>query len=180
MTGSDREADAVLGGDDMLAVGVLTGTHGVGGDLKLKVFSGDSEHLRGVHEALFRGERGEKRLRLESVRPQPGAAIVKVADVATVEQARRLVGYEMWVPRAQAVPLGDGEYYTADLCRCRLLFGEEVIGPVVSVWDVGPTQLLEVRGKAGKTHLVPFTDHFIGVVDVGGRRIFLRMDEVVR
>ncbi|HEY9595232.1 MAG TPA: ribosome maturation factor RimM, partial [Spirochaetia bacterium] len=131
MTGSDRAADAGQGGgecapsgvagQDMLAAGVVTGTHGVGGDLKLKVFSGNAEHLRGLHEAVFRGDRGEKTLRLSSVRPQANGAILRVEDVVTVEQARRLVGYEMWVPRAQAAPLGDGEYYTADLCRCRLL-----------------------------------------------------------
>ena len=84
------------------------------------------------------------------------------------------------MPRPQAARLLDGEYYAADLCRCRLWFGEEEIGSVRSVWDGGPSQLLEVQGKAGRTFLVPFTDHFIGDVDLATGKIFLKEDEIVR
>ncbi len=164
----------------MLAVGVVTGTHGVSGELRLKSLSGESEHLVGLREAVFSKGRIEKRLRLSSMKPQPGGAIMKVADVDTPEQAKRLVGFEMWVPRAQASPLGTDEFYAADLCRCSLWFGDEEIGRVQSVWDGGPAQLLEVRGVTGKTHLVPFTAHFIGAVELERGRISLLEDEIVR
>jgi 16S rRNA processing protein RimM len=164
----------------MLAVGVVTSTHGVSGELKLKSFSGQADHLLVLKEALFLRGSQEKRLVLESVRPQPPGVIIKIAGVDTPERALRLVGWEIWVPRGQAAQLETGEYYEADLCTCSLWFGEEEIGPVRSVWDGGPAQLLEVQGKEGKTHLVPFTDHFIGAVELERGRIFIKGDEILR
>jgi 16S rRNA processing protein RimM len=158
----------------MLAVGVVTATHGIGGEVKLKSFSGEAGHLVALSEALFVRGAEQKRLAIERVRAQPAGALLKFAGLDTPETARRMVGWEMWVPRAQAAPLASGEYYEADLCRCSLWLGEREIGPVRSVWDGGPAQLLEVQGEGGKTHLVPFTDHFVGAVEMDRRRIYLR------
>jgi 16S rRNA processing protein RimM len=163
-----------------LAVGVVTATHGIGGELKVKSFSGANEHLLALCEASFRKGREQKLLSLDSVRPQAQGVIVKVRGIDVPELARRLVGYELWVPRGQASRLGDGEYYAADLCRCTLWFGEEEIGKVRSVLDAGASPLLEVQGKGGKTFLVPFIDHFIADVEVEKGRIVLREDEIVR
>jgi 16S rRNA processing protein RimM len=165
---------------DMLAVGVVTATHGIGGELKLKSFSGEAGHLVGLREGLFIRGGERKRLVIERVRAQVQGVLLKLAGLDTPETARRLVGWEMWVPRAQAAPLGSGEYYEADLCRCSLWLGEKEIGPVRSVWDGGPAQLLEVNGADGRTYLVPFTDHFVDAVDIARRRISLRGDEILR
>jgi 16S rRNA processing protein RimM len=98
----------------------------------------------------------------------------------TPEKARALVGSELWVPRAKAARLLPGEFYMADLCRCRLWLGGEEVGPVRSVWDGGPAALLEVEGKGGRVFLVPFTEHFVGEVDPAAGRIELKDAEIVR
>lgn len=165
---------------ELLAVGVITGTHGVLGWLKVRSYSEESGHLVALHEALFRKGAAERRLPVEAVRAMPGGALLKLRGMDTPERARGLVGHELWVPRPQAAPLREGEYYVADLVGCGVWFGEEEIGSVRSVWDGGPSQLLEVVDRKGTTHLVPFEDHFVGDVDIGKGRIFLREDEVVR
>jgi 16S rRNA processing protein RimM len=167
-------------GGGSLAVGVVTATHGIGGEIKVKSLSGENDHLLVLREASFRKGREEKLLAFESVRPQAQGVIVKVRGFDVPEVARRLIGYELWVPRGQAARRGSDEYYASDLCGCTLWFGQEEIGVVRSVWDGGPSQLLEVHAKGGKTFLVPFTDHFIGEVEVEKRRIFLKEDEIVR
>jgi 16S rRNA processing protein RimM len=166
--------------EELLTVGVVTGTHGVGGELKVKSYSGFSEHILVLREALFRKGREEKRLRLDFVRPQPSGVILKITGIETPEQARRFVGYEIWVPRPQAARLLEGEYYAADLCLCSVWFGEEEIGSVRSVLEGGASDLLEVQSNGGRTFLVPFIDHFIGDVQLEKRKIFLREDEIVR
>jgi 16S rRNA processing protein RimM len=159
---------------------VITGTHGVSGWLKVRSYSDESNHLLALREALFRKGATERLLPIEAVRPTPRGVLLKIRGMDTPERARSLVGQELWVPRPQAAQLLDGEYYAADLCRCSVWFKEEEIGSVRSVWDGGPAQLLEVLGREGKTHLVPFTDHFVGEVDIGNGRIFLREDEIIR
>jgi len=165
---------------DLLAVGVITGTRGVHGELKGKSFSGQPGRLEGLAEVLFRKGGRERKLRVESVQKAQRGMVLTIAGIDTPEKARGLIGYEIWVPRSHAAALGEGEYYTADLCACSVWFGEELIGPVRSVWEGGASQLLEVRDRRGKTVLVPFTDHFVGDVDLGAGRISLRDDEIVR
>ena len=52
---------------DMLAVGVVTSTHGITGELKLKSYSGLADHLLVLREALFLRGGQEKRLVLDGV-----------------------------------------------------------------------------------------------------------------
>jgi 16S rRNA processing protein RimM len=165
---------------DLLAVGAVTGTHGIEGAIKVKSLSGIVDHLLVLREAVFRRGQVEKTLAFEWVRPQPSGVIVKVRGFATPEEARGLVGYQMWVPRAQAALLGDAEYYEADICRCVVWLGGERVGAVRSVMDSGPSQLLEVVRGDGTSFLVPFTEHFIGEVDMAAKTIALKDVGIVR
>ena len=164
----------------LLAVGVIASTHGIGGELKVRSLSGQIGHLLALRSVLLRKGHVEKPVVLEWVRRQDPGVIVKVAGLDTPERARSLVGSEIWVPRTAAAPLDADEYYAADLCRCSLWFGEEEVGGVRSVWEGGPAQLLEIVGKEGKTWLVPFSEHFIGDVDIGAGMIRLKEDEIIR
>lgn len=163
----------------LLAVGVITSTHGVAGDLKVRSFSGEAAHLLGLRGALLRKGAVERRVSFLQVRPQGTGVILRVQGLDSPEKARSLVGFEIWVPRSQAAPLADGEYYQADLCGCTVWVGDQDVGTVRSVWEGGPAQLLEVVGRGGKTFLVPFSEHFVGDVDIAGGRIRLTGDEVL-
>jgi 16S rRNA processing protein RimM len=114
------------------------------------------------------------------VRQRSTDVLVRFSGIDTREKAQALAGFELWVEREHAAPLAEGEFYAADLCKCSLYYGEQLIGTVRSVVDAGPNQLLEVARAEGKTLLVPFIDHFIAEVDVEGGRISLREDYIVR
>jgi len=164
----------------LLAVGVITSTWGIAGELKVRTFSGEAGHLLGLRGALLRKGSVERAVSFVHVRRQGAGVMVRVQGLETPEKARALIGFEIWVSRAQAAPLARGEYYEADLCRCTLWFGDEEIGRVRSVWEAGPTQLLEIEGRKGRTFLVPFSEHFIGDVDLERGTIRLTEDEIIR
>jgi 16S rRNA processing protein RimM len=159
---------------DMLAVGVVASTHGLKGELTVRSFSGRIEHLGHLREVLLRRGAEERRASVQSVRPKPPHAVMKIEGVDSPEQARRLQGFEIWIPRSDLAPLQGGEFYAVDLCRCGLYFGEERLGSVRAIVEAGPSQMLEVQDPRGKVFLVPFIDHFVGEVDVTGGRIELR------
>jgi 16S rRNA processing protein RimM len=166
--------------NERLAVGVVTGTHGVAGALKVKSLSGALEHLLGLREAEFKGRNCSQVLEFESVRPQAPNVIVKVRGIDSPEAGRRWVGSELWVARAQAAPLARGEYYEADLCQCAVWCAGREIGRVRSVWDGGAASLLEVLTTEGRSFLIPFQDHFVAEVDREGGKIHLTGDELLR
>jgi 16S rRNA processing protein RimM len=165
---------------DLLAVGVIRAAHGVRGELRVRSFSGDNEGLLKLRRVVARKRGVEKPLDIAGSRNRPPDVLLRVAGVETREEAQRLVGFELWAERASAAPLAAGEYYEADLCRCRLFFADELIGSVRSVVDTGAAPLLEISRPDGASVLVPFVEHFIGEVDVAGGRIALKEDYVVR
>ena len=110
----------------LLAVGVISSTHGIAGELKVKSYSGEHAHLLGLREALLRKGDVERTVTFEWVRRQDPGVIVKVEGLETPEKARALVGWEIWVARSSADPLGSNEYYAADLCRC-LIFVRDTL-----------------------------------------------------
>lgn len=164
---------------DLLAVGLITSTHGIAGELKVRSLSGETAHLLGLRDALLRKGATEKPATFSRVKRQGSGLLVQVKGLETPEKARSLIGFEIWVPRTQAAPLGRGEYYAADLCRCSLRFNGREVGRVRSVWGGGPTPLLEVVGKGGVVFLVPFSEHFVGDVDLEGGTILLKEGELL-
>jgi len=165
---------------DLIAVGIVRAAHGVRGELAVESYSGSLTHFSRLRAASLRKKGSERLLGIESVRQRSTDVLVRFSGIDTREKAQALAGFELWVEREHAAPLAEGEFYAADLCKCSLYYGEQLIGTVRSVVDAGPNQLLEVARAEGKTLLVPFIDHFIAEVDVEGGRISLREDYIVR
>ena len=81
---------------------MITGAHGIAGEVKLKLFADDVSSYRSFNDGA---------LTLKSVR----GVIARFAEVADRTAAEVLRGTELTVPRSALPPLGEGEYYHADL-----------------------------------------------------------------
>jgi 16S rRNA processing protein RimM len=165
---------------ERMAVGAVSAAHGTSGEVRVKSFSGETDHLLRLREVALRRFGVERTVAVEACRPAPPDVLVKFAGVDDREAAQALTGWELWVDRSRAAPLAEGEYYAVDLCRCGVFVGAERVGAVRAVCETGHAPLLEVRTGDGRTVMVPFTDHFVGEVDVAAGRVELRDDEVVR
>ncbi|MFW6223682.1 MAG: ribosome maturation factor RimM, partial [Spirochaetota bacterium] len=162
---------------DELAVGFIRGAHGVAGEVKLGSYSGELEHLEALTEVSLRCSAGAtRRLAIEHVRLTHREALVKFQGVDSREAALELQRCEVWVPRSQAARRREDEYYIADLIGCELRApgeGTEALARVVSVWETGNGEILEVETPEGKIFNVPFREPFIGEVDTEHRMIEL-------
>jgi 16S rRNA processing protein RimM len=144
-----------------LTVGFVRGAHGTQGEVKVGSYSGELEHLLSLSEVTLRCHSGERRLKIEQVRLAHSEALVKFAGVDTRDEAARLTRCELWAPRAAASPRGEDEYYIADLIGCGLYSAEAPERPtarVVSVWNSGICDMLEVETESGQTYNVPFRE----------------------
>jgi len=163
-----------------MAVGAVRAAHGTAGEVRVQSFSGETDHLLRLAEVRLRRGGAERTAAVEAARPAAHHVLVKFSGVDDRDAAQALVGWELWVDRSRAAPLAEGEFYTADLCRCGLFVGNERVGEVTGICETGHAPLLEVRTGDGRTVMVPFTDHFVGEVDVAAGRVELRDEEVVR
>ncbi len=131
-----------------VTLAVIIGAHGVGGEVRLKVFADDLS----VHKSFNNGA-----LTLKSLR-EGNQVIARFAEITDRTAAERMRGIELTVPRNALPPLGEGEYYHADLIGLPAVStaGED-LGRVVAVENFGAGDVLEIERSDGNRFMVPMT-----------------------
>jgi len=150
--------------DDQVALAAIAGAHGIGGEVRLKLFAQSAESLK--HHRQVRV--GERLLTLASLKGDR-TPIARFAEIPDRTAAEALRGQLVTVPRSALPPLEEGEYYHADLIGlpCESAAGE-ALGHVVAVEDFGAGDLLEIEKPDGRRTMVPFR---AGVADLVDGRI---------
>lgn len=151
-----------------LAAGRLGAPRGVRGDLRIQSYSGEFEHIFALKEAELARDGVKLRLRVLRSSLGPGGATMAFEGYSTPEAARRLTGMDILVPRSDAAPLKENEWYIADLVELSLVpvGGGEAFGRVASVVEGGAEPWLEALLSGGERVLVPFRKEFIGAIDL--------------
>ena len=134
-----------------VTLAVIIGAHGVGGEVRLKLFAESVAGLK-AHKSFNDGS-----LTLKSLR-DGNNIIARFAEISDRNAAERMRGTELTVPRDALPPLGDGEYYHADLIGLPAVSGAgDDLGRVVAVENFGAGDVLEIEGPDGKRFMVPMT-----------------------
>ena len=156
--------------DKRIALAAVAGAHGVRGEVKLKLF-GDSIDSLARQPSLTVGG---KPLLLKDVRAGSKTAIARFEGISSREAAEALRGSLVEIDREALPPLGEGEYYHADLVGLPCVDSDGVaVGTVATVEDFGAGELLEVEKPDGKRSLIPFR---AGIADLVDGRIVLDPD----
>ncbi|WP_447724392.1 ribosome maturation factor RimM [Sphingomonas koreensis] len=136
-----------MANDSPVTLAVIIGAHGVTGEVRLKVFAEDLS----VHRSFNGGA-----LTLKSVRHGNNGAIARFAEIPDRTAAEKLRGTELAVPRTALPPLGEGEYYHADLIGLAAVSeAGEAIGTVVTVENFGAGDVIEIERPDTKRFMVP-------------------------
>jgi 16S rRNA processing protein RimM len=140
-----------LNADRPVTLAAIIGAHGVAGEVRLKLFGEGVAALR-----RFRAF-NDSALTLEKLKDDgKGGAIARFAEVADRTAAERLRGTALTVPRSALPPLGEGEYYHADLLGLPVVStAGEALGTCVTVENYGAGDVLEIERPDGKRFMVP-------------------------
>jgi 16S rRNA processing protein RimM len=159
----------------MVCLGVVTGPHGVRGDVRIRSYTARPEDV--VAYGDLYDEVGERYFRARFRGVVRGAVVARFEGVDDRDAAERLRGLKLYVPRA-ALPATDAEeYYHADLVglRAELIGGEDgaprPLGLVSAVEDFGAGPVLEIAIEGKPPVMVPFTRAVVPAVDLAAGRI---------
>jgi 16S rRNA processing protein RimM len=132
-----------------VTLAVIIGAHGVGGEVRLKLFAESLDSLK-AHSSFSDGK-----LTLKSLRPGNNI-IARFAEITDRNAAEAARGTELTVPRDVLPPLAEGEYYHGDLIGlpCVSTDGED-LGLCVAVENFGAGDVLEVERPDKKRFMVP-------------------------
>jgi 16S rRNA processing protein RimM len=132
-----------------VTLAVIIGAHGVGGEVRLKLFAEHANSLQ-AHSSFSEG-----RLSLKSLRTGNNI-IARFAEITDRNGAEAARGTELTVPRDLLPALAEGEYYHADLIGlpCVSTDGAD-LGVCVAVENFGAGDVLEVERPDKKRFMVP-------------------------
>ena len=153
-----------------VALAAVAGAHGIKREVRLKLFDEDIAILK-AHDTVVVG--GEQR-RIRELRDANKTAIARLDGVSDRTAAEALRGQLVEVDRAALPPLGEGEYYHADLVGLPCVDDAgSPIGSVAAIENFGAGDLIEVLLPSGKRSLIPFREP---IAVLGEDRIVLDPD----
>ena len=143
-----------------LEVGKLTNTHGIKGEMKLELWCDDIDYIK-QFKTLYLDGNGKEALTLVSARPQKNNAIVKFAEIASIDEAEGYKGKVLYGNRDDAV-IDEGATYIQDIIGCYVVNAdtEEEYGKVVDVLNYGASDILEIESW-GKHKYIPMIPDII-------------------
>jgi 16S rRNA processing protein RimM len=145
-----------------ISVARIAKTQGNRGEVAADLLTDFPERFTRLRQVLLEkpGE-GSLELVLESCWFHKNRVILRFQGINSIDQAKKLAGYEVTVSEAERVSLPAGTYYQHDLRGCSLVgkSGEDY-GEVIEVVQYGPNYLLRIKGAA-KEFLVPFVDNYL-------------------
>jgi 16S rRNA processing protein RimM len=108
--------------------------------------------------------------------------VLHFAGVDSIDDAEKLRGLVVAIPRAERALLGEDEVYVGDLIGCSLVdvapSTARTIGVIEDVdRDAGPVALLVVRGQESDEILVPFAKAYLRQIDLKAKRVEMALPE---
>ena len=115
---------------------------------------------------------------LDRVEMHPRGAPLKGAP--TREEAERLNGIELYVPRDKLPATDDDEYYHADLIGlAAVTMADQPLGKVIAIHNFGAGDIIEIAPPRGPTMLLPFTNAVVPTVDLLAGRVVIELPEEI-
>ena len=157
----------------MVLVGAVAGAFGVKGEVRLRAFTEKRDGV--ISYGPLYGEDGKVLLKPKSWRELKDGVVVVAPEVKTREDAEKLRGTRLYVPRANLPAPADDEFYVVDLLGCRAeAMDGKVLGDICAVWNFGAGDIIEYRPPNGGPNVrVTFTRETTPLVDLSGKRVVL-------
>lgn len=162
--------------EQFFQVGVISSTHGVRGEVKVYPTTDDPARFKLLKEVLLDTGRTRVPVQIERVRFFKQMVIVKFKGYDSLNDVEPLRQASLFVPRDQAVPLMEDEYYVADLLGMDVVTEDEkLFGRIADVMQTGANDVYVIKSPQHGEVLVPAIAECILEVSVEENRMKIRL-----
>ena len=163
--------------DSLVVVGIILGSHGVHGELRVRVLS-DVPHRFNQGETLYLGSQPFPIL--SSSRGRSDNLIIKLQGIDTPGDARELAGQELSCVADSAPHLPENEYFHYQLMGLRVLTEEgELLGRITEIIVTGSNDVYVVSGDKGEI-LLPALSQVVRQVNLEAGTMEVRLMDGLR
>lgn len=158
--------------DELMAVAMVAGTHGLRGDLKLRALPTAAAALPQLRELYLQASDGSLALhRIVQSKPHKQHLLVRLAGLESLDAVQPLVG-QTALARCRDLPAhSPDEPYWYELEGVAVIDRRRgPLGRVVGLFATGAHDILTIDGDLGEI-LIPFIPQFVGEVDAAARTL---------
>lgn len=142
--------------DDFFKVGVISSTHGVRGEVKVFPTTDDPKRFKKLKEVILSNDKETINVEIEGVKFFKQLVILKFKGIDSLNDVEKFRGYELLIPRANAVRLNKDEYYSADLIDLKVISDDgRYTGTLFDVLQTGANDVYEIHLDDGREILLP-------------------------
>lgn len=155
-----------MSSDELVLIGKVTATHGIKGELRISLFSGDADTLLSVDTVLLKQPgREAKAFDVLSSRLHGKKVLLALKPFSNINEVLALVGSELYVHRFQLPELESDEYYWRDLIGMQVVTStEEDLGQLIEILATGSNDVFVVKGVRGEL-LIPAIEDVVLEID---------------
>lgn len=157
-----------------VCVARIGAAHGVRGAVRLWTFTEDPLAVKDYGPLMTKD--GMRQFEVMHLREAKDHLVVTLKGIATRDDAERLNGLELYVPRDRLPETEDDEYYHADLIGlAAVTAAEQPLGKVIAIHNFGAGDIIEIAPPQGATMLLPFTNAVVPTVDLANGRVVIEL-----
>lgn len=158
---------------DLICLGVITGAHGIKGEVKVKSFTGAPRDID--RYGPLQNEDASQSFVLRVTGHAQDDLRVKIEGCDDRNQAEALKGTGLYLSRNQLPELEEEEFYQSDLIGLSVKDSAsgKVIGEVAAFYNFGAGDLIEVK-IGGKLEMLAFTKQYVPEIDIKNRCIMIQ------
>lgn len=161
--------------EDRIIIGKIGDSHGIRGFFRVHILTDFPERFRHMTKVTA----GNGTYRIEALREDNKSLLMKFENIDTPEEVKLLKGKLLTIPKSEAAPLEEGEYYIFDIIGLSAYDTEgNLLGEVKNVLRTGSNDVYEVSDDAGKEILIPALKKVVKNIDITNKKMTVDLTEM--
>jgi len=158
---------------EFLVVGHILAPHGIKGELKIRVMTDFPDRFLPGNTLYI----DSRPLEIDSSRPHKQHLLIKLAGIATREDAEKLGGRDLTIPRSEIRALSNGEYYAFELIDLEVVTTDgNHVGRIIDLITTASNDVYVVQGPRGEV-LIPAIENVVKSIDIENGKMVIEAIE---
>lgn len=157
-------------------IGQIVNTFGIKGVIKVNPFTDDVSEFEKIKEILIEKNKELIEFQVEEAKLHKNQVLLKLKGINDINEAEKLKGCYIKLPREKAKKLPKDTYFIADLIGVEVYSDDgKLLGKVNDIYNTGSADIYEIKDELGKQILLPGTKEVIKQIDVDNEKIIVHL-----
>ena len=158
---------------EFITIGRILAPWGVKGKLKVKIETDFPQRFASGAKVYI----NQQPITIDSAEWHSGKLVIKLSTVDSIEETQKLRGKAVEIPRSQAQPLTEGQYYHFQLIGLEVWTTEgELLGNITEILTTESNDIYIVHNAKGET-LIPAIEDVVKSIDLDKGHVVIELIE---